>query len=56
MHTSPVVKAGRQSKRSSIDKSAAGPSKKAAVSTPCNDIRYDQVGHWPEAVQKKQRC
>ena len=51
-----VVKFGRPSKRSSIDKSAAGPSKKAAVATPCNDIRYDQVNHWPEAVEKKQWC
>ena len=51
-----VVKVDRPSNRSSINESAAGPSKKAAVTTPCNDIRYDQVGHWPEAVEKKQRC
>ena len=30
----PVVKVSQPSKRSSIDKSAAGPSKKAAVATP----------------------
>ena len=52
----PIITVGRPSKRSSIDKSAAGPSKKAAVATPCNDVIYDQVGHWPEAVEQKQRC
>ena len=46
----PVVTVGQPSKRSSIDKSATGPNKEAAVATPCNDICYDQVGHWPEAV------
>ena len=51
-----VVKVDRLSKHSSIDKSAAVSSKKAVVATPCNDIYYDQVGHWPEAVEKKRWC
>ena len=39
----PIVKVGQPSK--CFGKSAAGPSKKAAVATPCNDICYNQVGH-----------
>ena len=51
----PVVKVDQLSKRSSFDKSATVSSKKAVVATPFN-ICYDQVGHWPEAVEKKQWC
>ena len=51
----PIVKVCRPSKRSSIDKSAAGLSKKSVVATLCNDICYDQVSHWSKAVEKKQQ-
>ena len=50
-----MVKNDRPSKHSSIEKSAADPRKKAAGATPCNDICHNQVGHWPEAVERKQR-
>ena len=26
------------------------------VPTPCLDIYYDQIGHWPEPVNKKNHC
>ena len=48
---------GRPSKRKgSIGENSRKPSKKAVVATPYNDIRYDNTGHWPEAVEKKERC
>ena len=49
---------GRPSKRHSIELATSNPksSKKASVPTPCDAIRYDEIGHWPEAVEKRERC
>ena len=56
MHANKMPRAviGRPSKRLSNSNVETQPSKKAVVATPCNDICYDQVGHWPEAVEKKE--
>ena len=42
-------------KHSSCGNSENTQSKRASVPTPCSDIRYDQIGHWPETVDKKDR-
>ena len=46
---------GRPSKRQSSSGTSAPSSKRAVVLTPGNDIRYDNIGYWPEAVDKKER-
>ena len=50
----PTSSRGRPPKRRSTDPILRG--KASAVALPVHDIRYDQVGHWPEAVTKKNRC
>lgn len=45
---------GRPSKRASS--ASIKPSKRATVATPCQDVRYDNIAHWPEPVDQKQRC
>ena len=47
---------GRPSKRASLERVQENKRKKAIVPTPCQDVRYDQLGHWPEPVEKKDRC
>ena len=47
---------GRPSKRSSCGNSENIQSKRASVPTPCPDIRCDQIGHWPEPVDKEDCC
>ena len=47
---------GRPSKSSSCGNRENIQSKRASVPTPCSDIRCDQIGHWPEPVDKKDRC
>ena len=51
-----VNKPGRTSKHASCANSESTQSKRASVPTQCSDIRYDQIGHWPEPVDKKDRC
>ena len=47
---------GRASKRQSSSGTNPQSSIGAHVPTPGNDIWYDNIGHWPEAVDKKERC
>ena len=47
-----VNRPGRPSKRASFGNSENTQSKCASVPTPCSDIRYDQIGHWPERIDK----
>ena len=59
IHTNKFVdvnKPGRPSKRASHGNSENTPGKRISVPTPCLDIRYDQIGHWPEPVDKKDCC
>ena len=51
-----VHRPGRPSKHASCGNCENAQSKRASVPTPCLDIRYDQIGHWPEPVDKKDRC
>ena len=51
-----VNRPGRPSKRASFGNTEITQSKRASVPTPCSDIRYDQIGHWPERIDKKDRC
>ncbi len=50
----PSSSRGRPPKRRSVDPLPRG--KKPTVALPVHDVRYDQVGHWPEAVTAKNRC
>ena len=57
IHANKVVQPncrGRPSKRKSVDPIPRG--KKPIVALPIHDIRYDQIGHWPTPVTKKNRC
>ena len=45
---------GRPPKRRSTEPVARV--KKPTVPLPINDVRYDQVGHWPEMPENKSRC
>ena len=45
---------GRPAKRQSID--LAPRVEKPTVLLPVNDVRYDEVGHWPVPVMEKNRC
>lgn len=45
---------GRPSKRKSLEQRPGG--KKPAVPLPCNDVRYDGLGHWPIPISDKKRC
>jgi len=51
---------GRPSKRPMQDKTPEQGNKKggraAVVPTPCSDVRYDGIGHLPNAVKEKKRC
>ena len=47
---------GRPSKRRRSSGTNAPSSKRAVVPTPGNNMRYDNIGHWLEAVDKKERC
>ena len=49
-------KLGRPNKRASAKIIETGKSKRAVIPTPCNEIRYDQIGHWPETFEKKDHC
>ena len=51
-----VRRPGRPSKRASCGNCENTHSKRASVPTPCLAIRYDQIGYWPEPVDKKDRC
>ena len=51
-----VNRPGRPSKRASCGNSENTQSNRASVPTPCSDICYNQIGHWPEPVDKKDRC
>ena len=51
----PTVR-GRPSKRPNSVGAGNKPSKRAVVATPCDDIRFDSIGHWPEPFEPKQRC
>ena len=46
----------KASKRSNSVGASNKPSKRAVVATPCDDIRFDSIGHWPEPFEPKQRC
>lgn len=50
----PTSSRGRPAKRRSIEPVARG--KKPAVVLPIADVRYDQVGHWPQPISQKNRC
>ena len=51
-----VNRPGGPSKRASCGNSENSQSKCASIPTPCSDIRYNQIGHWPEPVDKKDCC
>ena len=51
-----VNQRGRPSKRPNSVGASNKPSKRAVVATPCDDIRFDSIGHWPEPFEPKQRC
>ena len=46
----------RSSKRPNSVGASNKPSKRAVVATPCDDIRFDSIGYWPEPFEPKQRC
>ena len=52
----PSCSRGRPAKRRSMDTSIPVKGKQPTVRLPVSDIRYDQVGHWPDPVSKKNRC
>ena len=45
---------GRPPKRKSDVVTKAG--KRATVAIPCNDVRYDGLGHWPVPNKNRSRC
>ena len=50
---------GRPSKRKSIEtigELMEKGCKNAIIRTPCDNMRYDQLGHWPEPTSDKSRC
>ena len=51
-----VNKPDRPSNHASCGNSENTQGKHVSVPNPCLDIRYDQIGHWPEPVDKKDRC
>ena len=48
-----VNRPGRPWKQASCDNSENSQSKRASVPTPCLNICYDQIGHWPEPKDMK---
>ena len=50
----PCSSRGRPPKRRSTEPVTRG--KKPTVPLPVHDVRYDQVGHWPEMQENKNRC
>ena len=46
---------GRPSNRQSTDETTA-PKRKCPTSIPVMDVRYDNIGHWPEFREKKNKC
>lgn len=46
-------KLGRPTKRASTENIDTGKSKQDIIPTSFNEIRYDQMGNWPETVDKK---
>ena len=50
----PCSSRGRPPKRRSTEPVTRG--KKPTVPLPAHDVRYDQVGHWPEMQENENRC
>lgn len=59
MHTNKTSTPNQQSRPSKLQRSSstnAPTSKRAIIPTPGNHIRYENIGHCLEAVDKKERC
>lgn len=51
-----VVKRKRGRPSNEVDNSVEPPRKRSVCPAPVNDVRFDQIGHWPVHNSNKQRC
>lgn len=46
----------RKRGRPSLDEESAPEARRLVRVEPCQDVRFDQIGHWPEKGDKCRRC